>query len=78
MSLTPEDYVGTVLLCLLLSIVCYCMAPRHWQQGLGLLLMCIGWIPGGLVLLAAMKEPVILIPAAFLGGIVAISSRRAA
>lgn len=53
----------------------YTQLPPDWQTPLGLAICCIGWAPAGLLLLALLKLPAVMIPAVFLLGIAVTRTR---
>lgn len=72
-----EDFAGAMVLFTVLGFLAYTQAPRHWQTGLGFLIIVFGWIPAAFIVVSIVKEPVIAIPAAFVIGALTISRRRA-
>lgn len=72
-----EEIAATVVLFSVLGFLAYSQAPRHWQTGLGFLLIVFGWMPVAVLGLCIVKEPVILIPAIFVVGTVMAYRKRA-
>lgn len=71
------DIGAALVMLFVISCFIYAVVPPHWQSPLGfLIIMCCG-MPAGLLILAALAQPAILIPAAFVLGVLAIGRTRA-
>lgn len=72
-----EDFAALGVLVTIIGVFAYCQAPKHWQSPMGFLLIVFGWAPVVIIGMCIIKEPVLLIPAAFVVGCVTVSRRRA-
>lgn len=70
-----EEIAATVVLFSVLGALAYTQAPRHWQTGLGFLMIVFGWMPVVVLGLCIFKQPGILIPAVFILGAVMAGKR---
>lgn len=69
------DFVAILIICLLVAGFGLMAAPDHWQTPLGLLIATAAIVPAGIVVVTALKYPAVLVPAAFLIGV--LVTRRA-
>ena len=72
-----EDFAALGVLLTIAGFFVYTQVPRHWQGLGGFLLITFGWIPVAILGICIMKQPVLLIPAAFVLGVFTVSRRRA-
>ncbi len=72
-----EDFAALAVLLIIIGFFAYTQAPRHWQTGIGFLLIVFGWIPLAIIGICIMKEPVLLIPAVFVLGVFTAYRKRA-
>lgn len=72
-----EDFAALGVLLTIAGLFVYTQVPRHWQGLGGFLLITFGWIPVAILGVCIMKQPVLLIPAAFVLGVFTVSRRRA-
>lgn len=71
------DIGAALVMMFVVSCFIYAVAPPHWQSPLGFLIIMFGWLPAGLVLLAILAQPALLIPAVFILGILMVGRNRA-
>lgn len=72
-----EDFAALAVLLTICGFFAYTQAPRHWQGLGGFLLISFFWVPVAILGICIMKQPVLLIPAAFVLGVLTVSRRRA-
>lgn len=73
-----EDFAALGVLLTIAGFFAYTQAPRHWQGLGGFLLITFFWVPVAILGICIMKQPVLLIPAAFVLGVFTVSRRRGA
>lgn len=58
-----SDFAGLGLLATILGAFIYTQVPPHWQSLSGFLLIIFGWLPLAVLVVCAIKAPVVLFPA---------------
>lgn len=57
-----SDFAGLGVLLTIIGAFVYTQVPRHWQGLGGFLLIVFGWLPLGILVICAIKAPVIMTP----------------
>jgi hypothetical protein len=57
-----SDFSGLGILATVIGLFIYTQVPPHWQSLGGFLLIVFGWLPLGILVVCAIKAPVVLFP----------------
>lgn len=73
-----EDFAALGVLLTIAGFAVYTQVPKHWQGLGGFFLITFFWVPVAILGICIIKQPVLLVPAAFVLGVFTISRRRRA